>query len=125
MATDGPTPSPCNDDVFRNGQPVVLVDARSNAMERWVQAVAAAADAQLDWHYSGGVAQVLHLGDDESRARVEAAITELECDLDGSIMRRLPADAEGLYRNGVTDAPEGAVASFYAGGTSSAFIVAS
>ena len=125
MATDGPTPPPCNDDIFKNGQPVVLVDARSNATERWVQAVAAAANAQLDWHFSGGVAQVLHLGDSESRTRVEAAITELESTLNGSIMRRLPVGAEGLYHSGVTDAPVGAIASFSDGDDDrSTFIVA-
>ncbi len=123
MATDGPTPAPPDPDIFANGEPVVLLDARSNATEQWVQAVAEAADARLDWHYSGGVAQVLHLGDAESRSRVEAAITALEGSLSGRILKRLPVGAQGLYRRGVTDAPKGAIAGFYEGGDSSTFIV--
>jgi hypothetical protein len=122
MATDGPTPVLCDEEVFQNGTPVALLDAPANATENWVKSVAEAADARLDWHYSGGVAQVLHLGDDESRSRVEDAITELEGSLNGRIMQRLPVGAAGLYRGGVTDAPEGAVASFYDGGDSSAYV---
>lgn len=122
MATDGPTPPPAGADIFRNGEPVVLLDASSNAAERWVQAVAAAADARLDWHYSGGVAQVLHLGDSESRARVEEQITRLAPTLEGRILQRLPVGAEGLYRQGVTETPPGAIAGFYDGGDASVFI---
>jgi hypothetical protein len=123
MATDGPTPSSCDPEIFQNGEPVVLLDASSNAAERWVRAVATAADARLDWHYSGGVAQVLHLGDTDSRARVEAAIAQLEGTLEGLIMRRLPSGAPGLCRHGVTNAPDGAIADFYDGGDSSTYIV--
>jgi hypothetical protein len=118
MATDGPTPPACDPEIFQNGEPVVLLTGSSNAIETWVRAVAAAAEARVDWHYSGGVAQVLHLGDPASRARVEAAITQLENLLEGDnyIMRRLPPGAAGLYRQGVTSAPEGAIAAFYEGG---------
>lgn len=109
MATDEPTPPPCNQDVFRHGKPVAALDGRSNAVERWVQAVAKKANAQVDWHYSGGIAQVLHLGDEASRMRVEAAITELAPTLDGRIMRRYEVGAAGLYREGVTVAPSGMI----------------
>ena len=100
MATDGPTPDPCNPEIFKKGEPIALLDASSNAVERWVQAVAVAADARLDWHYSAGVAQVLHLGDVDSRARAEAAITQLEATLEGSVLRRLSLGHPGIFRSG-------------------------
>ena len=98
MATDGPTPAPCNPDIFKKGRGVCVVDGSSNAVERWVQSVAKKANAQVDWHYSGGRANVLHLGDDESRQRVLNAINELEGELKGRI---LSVDGPSLYRNGV------------------------
>lgn len=101
MSTDGPTPAPCNPDIFKKGKGVCVVDGSSNAVERWVQSVAKKADAQVDWHYSGGRANVLHLGDDESRQRVLNAISELEPELKGQI---LTVDGPALYRNGVEDA---------------------
>ncbi len=107
MATDGPTPAPCNPDIFKNGQGVCVVDGRSNAVERWVQQVAKTANAQVDWHYSGGRANVLHLGDTESRQRVLQAINDLEGELDGTI---LSVDGPALYRNGVEDGDSGPTA---------------
>ncbi len=106
MATDGPTPLPCDDEIFEKGQGVCVVDGRSNAVERWVQAVAKKADARVDWHYSGGRANVLHLGDDASRQRVLNAIAELEGNLEGTI---LSVGGPALYRKG--DAvPDGTIA---------------
>ncbi len=107
MATDGPTPAPCNRDIFKNGQGVCVVDGRSNAVERWVQKVAKTANAQVDWHYSGGRANVLHLGDAESRQRVLKAINDLEGELDGTI---LSVDGPALYRNDVEDVNSGPTA---------------
>jgi hypothetical protein len=98
MATDGPTPAPCNPDIFKNGQGICVVDGSSNAVERWVQQVAKAANAQVDWHYSGGRANVLHLGDEESRLRVLQVISNLESELDGSL---LSVGGPALYRSGV------------------------
>lgn len=100
MATDGPTPAPCNPDIFSKGSGVCVVTGRSNAIECWVQSVAQKASALVDWHFSGGRANVLHLGDDESRQRVLNAIDELKSELDGSI---LSVDGPALYRNGVED----------------------
>jgi hypothetical protein len=106
MATDGPTPPPCDNEIFESGQGVCVLDARSNAAERWVQAVAKKANARVDWHYSGGRANVLHLGDDDSRQRVLNAIAELEGDLEGTI---LSVGGPALYRDG--DAvPDGTIA---------------
>lgn len=100
MATDGPDPAPCNPDIFKKGRGVCVIDGSSNAVERWVQSVAKKANAQVDWHYSGGRANVLHLGDDASRQRVLNAINELEGELKGRI---LSVDGPALYRNGVED----------------------
>ncbi len=112
MATDGPTPPPCNQEIFQDGQPVLILDAKPNAAESWVKAVAEKANALVDWHYSGGIAQVLHLGDDESRVRVETAIDKLEPTLKGTIIRRYKPGESGLNRRDVTQSPPGAVASF-------------
>lgn len=107
MATDGPTPAPCNPEIFKNGQGVCVLDGSSNAVERWVQKVAKTANAQVDWHYSGGCANVLHLGDVESRQRVLQVINDLEGELDGTI---LSIDGPALYRNGVEDIDMGPAA---------------
>ena len=112
MATDGPDPPDCDKEIFQKGQSVAVIDGSSNAVEKWVKSVAKKADARVDWHYTGGIANMLHLGDAESRARVEMAINELGSTLEGRIMRRYCADEPGLYRNGVTQVPTGAIAGF-------------
>ncbi len=87
MATDGVTPPTlCNREIFLKGRGVCVVDGRAKAIERWVRVIAAKANAQVDWHYNGGRANVLHLGDNESRQRVLKAINELESELDGTIL---------------------------------------
>jgi hypothetical protein len=100
MATDGPTPKPCDRKIFREGQPIALLDGSSNAVENWVQAVAKRAEARVDWHYSGGVAQVLFLGDADERARVEQAILALIPELNGNVIAAplAPGD-QGRTRN--------------------------
>ncbi len=109
-------PPPCDSEIFSKGIPVAALNARSQAAETWVRSIAKDADARVDWHYSGGIAQVLHLGDLESRKRVEQSITKLLPELDGNLMRRYgPVDlGQGLHRSGVTEdqAPEGAIGSF-------------
>ncbi len=113
MAKDGVMPiQPCDQTIFQKGKPVVALDASSNEAETWVKAVAKEANACIDWHYSGGIAQVLHLGEDESRKRVETAITKLASELQGKILHQYQLDDKGLYRKGVTNAPDGASASF-------------
>lgn len=99
----------CDPEIFAHGESIAAVDGRSEAVERWVQALARAADARLDWHYSGGVANVLHMGDAESRARVERAIDASAGTLDGRILRRYTAGEHGLYRVGVDPVPGGAL----------------
>lgn len=86
MATDGPTPPPCDPDILTNGKAICVVDGRSNAIENWVRSVATIAKAKVDWSYYGGRGVVLHLGDDKSRQRVLNAINEIESELNGRIL---------------------------------------
>jgi hypothetical protein len=103
MATDGPTPKPCDSEIFENGRNVCIVSGKSNAIERWVQSVARKANANVDWHYSGGIGNVLHLGDDTSRQRVLKAIEELKAELEGSILSfEAPALTENFDNDAVT-----------------------
>lgn len=76
----------------------------------------------VDWHYSGGVAQVLYLGDEESRKKVEEAIEELAPKLKGTIMKKFEENEAGLYRKGVSTAPYGSIGGFFDGGSESTFI---
>lgn len=112
MATDGKTPAPCDKEVFKKGKPVALLDGSSNAVENWVREVAKKANVRIDWHYSGGIAQVLHLGDRKSRQRAEETIKSMPVVKNPTVLRCIPADSPGLYRRGVTDAPSGAIAGF-------------
>jgi len=86
MSTDGPTPKPCNKKIFKHGVMVASLDGSSNAVERWVQSVAKKAKAQVDWHYAGGRAMVLHLGNKASLQRTLDAIQELKSELKGDIL---------------------------------------
>lgn len=100
-------PPPCDREVFTRGEPVAALNAARWAAETWVQAVAKESGQRVDWHYSGGIAQVLFLGD---RTKVDAAIDKLVSALDGTILRRFGATSAGLYRGGVTPLPEGTIA---------------
>lgn len=64
MATDGPTPPACNDDVYKDGEVVFVTNSiPSNAMERWVKSVAKDSKQPVDWHFMGGRAVIKALGD--------------------------------------------------------------
>jgi hypothetical protein len=77
METDRSGTMYCDDEIHEKGNLVVLLDGGTKAVENWVQTVADKAQARLDWHYRGSLARVLHLGDEASRRRVEAAIKEM------------------------------------------------
>ena len=106
MSSDGPTPPLCDPKIFTEGKGLCVVYGRSNAVERWVQSVAKKAEAQVDWHYSGGRANVLHLGDDASYQRALNAVHELQSELDGGVMS---VGGPALYRRG-DPVPEGTIA---------------
>ncbi len=105
-------PPRCNHVIFTQGESIAALDARKDPAERWVRLVARRANAKLDWHYSGGVVHVLHLGDADSRERVTISMRELEGRLRGTLMQVYEAGEPGLYRKGVTPVPEGAIASW-------------
>lgn len=86
MATETVTPPPCNPFIFRNGECVCVLDGRPHDVELWVKAVAKKANALVDWHYFGGRANVLHLGDSQSLRRVLSAIEELKAELRGVVL---------------------------------------
>ncbi len=86
MATDGPTPPPCDPEIYKNGKTICTIDGPSNAVEQFVKAVAARSEARVDWHYVGGRAKVLHLGDEASRQCALNAIDALKGELNGHIL---------------------------------------
>lgn len=110
MATDGPTPPDCDRDVFQHGETIATGYGSSNAVERWVKTVAAASETRLDWHYTGGMVNILFLGTPEERVRAEQQLEKMRHDLDGELYRILPSGAPQPYRRGVTPVPAGTVA---------------
>lgn len=75
LSTDGPTPPPCESDIFKNGECVFETSSiPSNAMEGWVKHVAERSGQPVDWHFAGSIARVLALGDIE---KVRDAIAAL------------------------------------------------
>jgi hypothetical protein len=90
----------CDSEVFKNGDAICCFHARSTPTEEWVQKVAAESGQRVDWHYSGGYANVLFLGDYE---KVCAAVEKLRPELAAinAVGFRLFAPASrGLYRAG-------------------------
>ncbi len=117
----------CDGRVFKDGHAIVLLDGCMHRVEQWVQAVARESGQLVDWHYSGGVAQVLYVGD---FAKVDAAVEKLlptladpmprrrsECGScsgathrAGDLLRRYAYEnAHGIYRAG-DSLPENAIA---------------
>ena len=75
MATDGPTPPDCAAEIYERGTLMFQTASigGSNAIERWVQKIAATSAQPVDWHFAGVRVMVLALGD---LSRVRAAIRE-------------------------------------------------
>lgn len=103
---------PCDDDIFKNGHSVcqLYTEAPGSArLETFVQAVAKQSAQRVDWHFSGGIANVLYIGDE---CRVVDAIQLL---LPGHptirFMQWTGRGSTGPYRHGVTPAPANAIAS--------------
>lgn len=72
MATDGPTPPPCDPEVFQRGTVVFRTSTiPSVAMEGWVLLVRSRSGQRVDWFFCGGRAVVKAIGD---LAAVHAAI---------------------------------------------------
>jgi hypothetical protein len=101
----------CDPEVFARGQSLLAVDTSNctaEAFDGWVQSIAYVSRQRVDWHFSGGVAHVLVLGD-HAKAK---AVCGAPPSCPGRIMRYYEADDPGLYRRGVTPSPDGAIAGF-------------
>lgn len=64
---------PCNQDVYKNGTQVFLTHTiRSAQLEEWVQTMVKESGQPVDWHWYGGRAVILALGDlDKVRAALK------------------------------------------------------
>jgi hypothetical protein len=87
----------CDEEVFRLGRGICALDARTIHAEPWVQAVAALSGQRVDWHMSGGRANILYLGDYQ---RVRDAVETLAPQLVGRVLCIFEPDSHGLYRAG-------------------------
>ncbi len=124
---------PCDDTIFQRGRPLLSVSTGATGgadiFEAWTLRLSdkmrldkACSSVPLrrviDWHYSGGRAQVLvhpAANFDAVRAYVQSAIRNegLPTDPRGSMMTVLEwLSGDGLYRAGVTELPDGVIAVF-------------
>lgn len=88
MATDGPTPAPCNKKIFKKGTHVFTMHSLGpNAIEGWVRKVAERSGQSVDWHYAAGRACVLALGDLD---RVRAVLEELRPEYENQLKEKFP-----------------------------------
>jgi hypothetical protein len=95
MATDGPTPPPCDKRIFEEGVCVLITHSiPSCAMEGWVKKVAAESGQPVDWHFAGGRAVVLALGDTD---RVRAAMEKLRPEHDALYRKAVDSIMGGAY----------------------------
>jgi hypothetical protein len=123
----------CDANVFESGKGICVLDACMVRAEEWVQAVAKESGQKVDWHYSGGQANVLFIGDyDKVLAaveRLEPLLKETPPFTDGescrcrssfdktpqtrhdkaTLMRVYPKNSHGLYRDG-DPLPDGVIA---------------
>lgn len=93
MATDGPTPAPCNPKIFKRGTVVGMYETfGANHFEGLIAKVRKQTGRGVDWHYAGGRAIVkampidAHLVESAVKRIVEPAIMarrELLCSPEG------------------------------------------
>lgn len=82
----GEVPTPCDDEIYRNGEQIALLDGHSWAIEEWIQKIASESNARVDWHYFAGRGRVLFLGDAKDRERVLSAMRDTKLQLRGDIL---------------------------------------
>lgn len=88
----------CDREVFKNGIGLMAIDGATDDVEPWVQKVAVASGQRVDWHYSGGVANVLVLGD---HAKATEAARSLLPEMTGYMrVLRWFSGGQSLYRAG-------------------------
>lgn len=56
-------PDRCNQNVFDKGVSIAVLGEEKETIERWCQEAAKRHGHPIDWHYCGGRANVLALGD--------------------------------------------------------------
>jgi hypothetical protein len=101
-------PPPCDGEIFMAGIPVAIItESNPKAIEEWVLKIRRCTHVRVDWHQSGGRAQVLMIGDAAAHARVQSAMANIG-GLSGTI-HLVPYGASGLHRAG-QPAPTGAIA---------------
>ena len=96
----------CDSIIFQNGSSIAVFDAGSKEMEEFVSKIRGISKQQVDWHYSGGRANLLFIG---KRKKVEEAIKSLLPEFKGTLLNWTPQESKGPYRSSMK-APEGAVA---------------
>lgn len=78
---------PCDPDVFARGVPILVSNTiRAVDFEPWVRKVAGLSGQRVDWHYAGGRAIVLCLGD---VAAASAACVALRAEHDALFLAAL------------------------------------
>lgn len=90
----------CDERIFLHGEAVALLEADPREIEEWVGLIRSATKSNVDWQFTGYVAQMLHLGDLASRERVEKQIDALASLLrSGSgILKRFAVGEAGVWR---------------------------
>lgn len=123
MSTYRSVPPDCCPLVFKSGKPLLFASTGpvggAQIFEEWVVKIRQKSGQPVDWHYSGGTAQVLYLGDHE--AVVEAA-RSIPLPSGITILRWCAPMDRGLYRAGVTPTPDDAIAAAWEGGGESTLI---
>lgn len=92
----------CDVEVFNKGRSLAALDASSGPAEAWVREVAVRSGQRVDWHYSGGIAHVLVLGDHAKALEIAKAMPPTDA---VRVMRWYSTDDAGCYRAGVSPPP--------------------
>lgn len=99
---------PCDREIFKTGKGICSFHARTFITEPWVVLVRQESGQLVDWHMSGGMCNVLYVGDyDKVRAAVEKLHPKLvaACRKNGYAsgpehFQIYEPDSRGLYRDG-------------------------
>ena len=90
-----PSSAPCQDDIYKNGTCLFVTHSiSSDSIEAWVKQVAKKSGQPVDWHFAGGRARILALGDLD---KVKQAICDLIDNHDYRFKQALADD--GLFDN--------------------------
>jgi len=101
----------CKKHIFLKGKSFLIAstfECGSEKFEEWVQKVDAAlpGHTEVDWHYSGGRANMLYVG---NRDAVAKAVQELISECPADIMGYASDTGLEPFRAGVSPAPENAM----------------